>query len=473
MKKLLIILLAICSITAVDAQKKKKKKGKKKGKVSLTQRIPLTLTTSPDSEKRLNLWFKDAKYGAFIHFGPYSALEGAYKGKGQQHHYAEWIMMSAKIPADEYHKEVAAKFNPSEFDAEEWVKPFKSVGLKYVVLTSKHHDGFALFDSDVNDYNIVDYTKFKRDIVGELADACKKHGIHFGLYYSHAQDWDEPNATLAKDDVPLSEIHNNLPAGFKPNMESYLRKKALPQVEELVKKYPVELIWFDTPVGITEAYAKEFSDLVRKYRPNCVINSRLLKKSSEVQQQSYQQYYDYISLGDKQVPNTPLSVSFDSPDSVSKSYGYKTKGKIKYHSLKELIHRFVNTVCSGGNYLLNNGPMGNGKLNPKAIELYKGIGDWLAINGASIYDTRKNPFKKPSWGNISMNEKKKVYYLHILEWPSTNKITLSGFDKEVKKVSFLANGKEVKFNKEGKKLVVNLLNKNTDSYDVVVKVEVK
>lgn len=230
----------------------------KKSKMDFDLRFPDGLEQTPDSLERLDKWFIDAKFGAFIHFGVYSTLEGDYKDKKVGYRYSEWIQFSAKIPATEY-REIAKGFNPSEFNAEEWAKTVKDCGIKYVVITSKHHDGFALFDSDVSDYNIHDHTPFKRDLVKELCDACHAEGLKFGVYYSHVQEWDEPDAPYLNKRAKLKNFHPELPTDFTPNFENYLQKKSLPQVEELVTKYPIDLIWFDPPVGMTFETAKLFS----------------------------------------------------------------------------------------------------------------------------------------------------------------------------------------------------------------------
>ena len=246
MKNILLSLFLI-SMSALQAQETKTENSTTKPtkrNISFEYRFPESLKQTPDSEERLNQWFRDAKFGAFIHFGVYSTLEGEYKGRGSQHRYSEWIQVSAKIPANEYH-EVAAQFNPSEFDAEEWVNVFKNAGMRYVVLTSKHHDGFAMFKSEVSNYNIVDYTPFKRDIVKELSEACHRNGLKFGVYYSEAQDWDEPNAPLFNNKASIFDLHPELSKDFKPDMDVYIKHKALPQVEELVKNYEIDLIWFD------------------------------------------------------------------------------------------------------------------------------------------------------------------------------------------------------------------------------------
>jgi alpha-L-fucosidase len=441
---------------------------------SYEYRFDSSLRQTADSIARKEQWFYDAKFGAFIHFGIYSVLEGAYKGKPQGPKYAEWIWADAKISADEY-REVAMTFNPIGFDAEEWVKIFKDNGMKYVVITSKHHDGFALYDSAVSDFDIMDATPFKRDIIKELSEACHRAGLKFGVYYSHAQDWDEPDApVMMARRTRRNVMHPDLPKGFKPDFDKYLREKSLPQVEELMKNYEIDLIWFDTPIAMNIERAQQFTDIVRKYRPNCLINSRLIQKGRNKVLQENLPLFDYISVGDKEVPTQPLPLYFESPDSVSTSYGYKTKGNHKYHTESEMIHRLVSTVCAGGNYLLNNGPMGNGKIDPEAVRLYGVIGDWLKVNGESIFDTRRNPLSyRPEWGNCTVSKDGKTLYLHVLEWPQTGGLEIRDFSASVISASFLSNGKPADFVLNADTLKVTLPDSPLDPYDTVIKLRLR
>ena len=468
---LIVLMAGMLTLQAKEPAKKAPKAPDPKR--SFEYRFDDDLKQTADSKARQELWFRDAKFGAFIHFGVYSTLEGEYQGRGSGFRYSEWIQISAKIPSKEYHQ-VAAQFNPAQFDAEEWAKTFKDSGIRYVVITSKHHDGFALFKSMVSAYNIVDATPFKRDIIKELSEACHRHGLKFGVYYSHAQDWDEPDAPYLNRRAKLSDIHPELPADFEPDMDRYIMKKSLPQVEELVKNYELDLIWFDTPVGMNLERAKLFSDMVRKYRPECLINSRLIHSGKGKIETQYLPFYDYVSIGDKEVPTRKLPLYVESPDSVSSSFGYKTKGECYYHSEKEMLHRFVHTVCAGGNALINNGPMGNGRLDPEAVRLYGVIGDWLKVNGESIYGSVRNPLPmRPEWGDISASKDGKVLYLHILEWPESGTITVNDLPAAADSAVYLATGQKADFVQEGDVLKLTLPAQPLNEYDTVVKVLLK
>ncbi len=437
-------------------------------------RFSKELKQTADSEERLEKWFKDAKFGVFIHFGVYSMLEGGYQGEGSKFAYSEWVQHSAKITNEEYGK-IAAKFNPSEFDATEWAKSFKKAGAKYVVITSKHHDGFALFDSNADDFNIVDHTPFKRDFVKELCDACHAEGLKFGVYYSHAQDWHEPDAPYLNKRTELEELNPNLPEGFVQDMDRYLDDKSLPQVEELVTNYPLDLIWFDTPKDMTLERAKRFSDLVRKHLPDCLINSRVIHRGRGIIEQEMVSLYDYVSIGDKEVPTQKLPVYIESPDSVSSSYGYKTKGDCYYHSSQEMIQRFIKTVAAGGNSLINNGPMGNGLLDPQALEIYNIIGAWLEGHGEAIYNTRRNPFPtSPSFCEYTVSKDGKALYVHILEWPTTNTVTLPELDtNNINDLELLASDHKIEISQDTAKLTIQLPDEAPNENCSVIKINLK
>lgn len=240
--------------------------------------------------------FREAQFGLMLHFGLYSLLAGEWKGK-RIPYIGEWIQAYFRIPNGEYHK-LSEIFNPIYFDAEEYVKVAKEAGMKYIVLTSKHHDGFALFRSKVSKFNVVDATPFKRDIVGELAEACCKNGVKFGLYYSQDIDWSHPHGGGYK--YPFLNLEEttswtndwDYPDNDSKCYDICFEEKIKPQVKEILTNYgDLFLIWFDTPLVISKEQSLELYDMVKKHQPNCLINSRLGHGAC-----------DYISAGDNEIP---------------------------------------------------------------------------------------------------------------------------------------------------------------------------
>ena len=416
-------------------------------------------------------WFRDAKFGVFIHFGLYSPLAGQYQdGRGAERRYAEWIQYAAGIEKHEY-EQLADSFNPADFDAEAWVDVFEKAGARYVVLTAKHHDGFSLYESGVSDFNVVDGTPFGRDIVNELSAACRKRGLKFGVYFSQAKDWYDPNSLSTTEELDAWKLHPYLPMDFGPSKKKYLAETAYPQMTELVKNYDLDLVWFDTPRGLNAEDTSEFNAIVREHCPDCLINSRITHIGRDELKQNQMELFDYVSLIDKEIPDHSLPFYFESPDSVSTSYGYKKYGKVKYHTAKEMIGRMVNTVCMGGNYLLNNGPMGNGELDPEAVRLYGIIGEWMAVNGESIIDTRPNPLgTRMDFGNICQDKTGDTLYVHVLEWPSSGSLEIQGVSG-VTAATFLANGHDVSFTQDDETLTISLPKKPLDAYSTVVKLQ--
>ncbi len=315
-------------------------------------------------------WFKEAQYGMMAHWGLYSLLGGEWNGN-KSSSYAEWIQTNQRIPRAEYDK-LAGAFNPVYFNADEWIRLAKECGMKYFVITSKHHEGFALFHSKVDKFNVVDATPFGRDVIGELSEACYKHGLKFGLYYSQDLDWhEEHGGGYLSGHIPSagqSWCNDwDFPDNDKKNFEICFENKIKPQVEEILRGYgDLCLIWFDVPMTINDKQSHELFDLVKKYQPDCLINSRLGNGA-----------YDYVSLGDNEIPDSlPADEAFDpsrlnlndcdgfkpSPyglyetaATINNSWGYcawdqdwKDAGKIL--EIKQKLNGM------GINYLLNVGP---------------------------------------------------------------------------------------------------------------------
>jgi alpha-L-fucosidase len=332
---------------------------------------------SAEAQQARLAWFKEAKYGLFIHWGLYAIPAGEWDGRPVPG-LGEWIMNRARVPVAEYEK-LAQQWNPAQFDAERWVQLAQDAGMKYIVITSKHHDGFAMFDSKVSHWNVVEATPFKRDVLKELAAACQKHGMPLGFYYSQSQDWHEPGG--AGNDWDFGPDLG--PDGKeRKDYDGYLRGKAEPQVRELLTKYgPVALIWFDTPRMMTPERAQRFANILRTLQPKTLIDGRLGAAG------------DYVSTGDNVVPAGVQTEYWEVPATTNHTWGYR-KDDQDWKSPGEITFKLIDIVSKGGNYLLNVGPMSNGVIPQIAQENLRTVGRWLKANGEAVYGAGPSP-----WGD--------------------------------------------------------------------------
>jgi alpha-L-fucosidase len=336
--------------------------------VSLPAQAPRTAAADPAREKRLE-WFREAKYGLFIHWGLYAIPAGQWNGK-RSLGLGEWVMLRSTVPVKEY-EQLATRFNPVKFNADEWVKLAKDAGMKYIVITSKHHDGFALFKSKASAYNIVDATPFKRDVLKELADACARGGIRLGFYYSQSQDWHEPNGAGNTWDFGADE---------KKDYDQYLRGKAEPQVRELLTGYgKVALIWFDTPRMMTGDRPHRFTKIVRELQPDTLIDGRLGADG------------DYVSTGDNVVPPNVSGEAWEVPATINHTWGFRTDDT-DWKAPGQIAFKLVDIVSKGGNYLLNVGPTSEGVIPPVSQDILRTVGRWLQVNGEAVYGAGATPF---------------------------------------------------------------------------------
>jgi alpha-L-fucosidase len=355
--------------------------------------------------------FADGNYAMFIHWGLYSTLANEVGGKT---HYGigEWIMNDhmAGIPVDRY-KKLARDFNPSRFDPAAIARLAKDAGMRYVIITSKHHDGFAMYHSDACDFNIVDATPYGRDPMKDLAKACEAEGLGFGFYYSHNQDWTFPGGGGG----PASDANGN-PADF----DSYFHKKCLPQVKEITTGYgPIELVWFDTPGSMPKHYVEELVSVVRKNQPRAMVSGRAGHGLG-----------DYQTLGDMEVPAANIDGLWETVDTTNDSWGY-AKYDENWKSPREILHRLISTVARGGTYMLNIGPRGDGTVPQRAAESLRAAGAWIRRHPDVIYGAGPSPWKHAlPWGDVTTTKDR--MFLTVFDRPASGRIILPGLTASVR-----------------------------------------
>ena len=420
---------------------------------------PAAFQETPEQKEQRMAWYKEAKFGMFIHWGPYSALAGEWNGKQVEvGDIAEWIMQRLQIPRDEY-REMAKNFNPVEFDAEGIVRLAKDAGMRYLIFTSKHHDGFAMYHSKVSKYNIIDWTAYESDPLRELAEECRMEGIRFGFYYSHREDWDEPFAygnTWDFDFDPEKDL-----AIFE---EKYLETKAKPQLRELLTDYgPISLVWFDRGI-YTEDQARDFAQIVRVLQPQCIINGRIGNYGKEL-------LGDYQNLSDNGMPPGGIEEYWETPQTHNHTWGF-SKFDTEWKSTAEVVRRLVEIVSKGGNYLLNIGPDGLGRVPQESVDTLTGVGKWVRANGESIYGTTASPFPEIPWGYSTV--KGGTLYLHVFQWPTNGLLQLKGLRNKVIKVATLADPEQaLSFKQDAGLVEIKVPSKPPDPINSVLVMEIE
>lgn len=405
--------------------------------VALVALVLATMPDNADAQKMDEMWgrqvmtlkavdaergqlFEDGNYAMFIHWGLYSNIGNLYNGKSY-YGIGEWIMNRnmADIPVDEY-MALAGRFNPVKFNADEIAKLAKDAGMKYIVITSKHHDGFAMYHSKVNKFNIVDATPFGRDPMKELAKACEKYGLGLGFYYSHNQDWTFPGGGNGP-----KQTADGKDADFK----YYYENKCRPQVEEITTQYgPIAIVWFDTPGRIPREYVEELVQIVRKNQPTALVSGR-----------AGYELGDYQTLGDMEVPNENVEGIWETVDTTNDSWAYAWYDNY-WKTPKEIIYRLVSCVGRGGTYMLNIGPKGDGTVPELASRILRNAGEWIRHYPQVVYGTDASPWKHAlPWGDVTVKDS--TLFLCVFDEPKDGELYLPGLRTKVKSARLLGGKK--------------------------------
>ena len=359
---------------------------------------------SPEHKAERLKWFREARFGMFIHWGVYAVPAGVYQGK-DINGIGEWIMNNGQIPVAEY-KEFAKDFTAAKYDPEAWAALAKRAGMKYVVITSKHHDGCTLFDSAASDWTMVKASAAKRDLIAPLEKAVRGQGLRFGLYYSQAQDWTNPGGGAYKKKWDPAQ---------EGDYDQYLTKVAVPQVDELLSKFKPDLVWWDTPVQMTPARAAYFAPVLAQY-PDLVMNNRLggeVKGDCETPEQH---------IPPRGFPGRDFEVCMTMND----TWGFKAKD-LAWKPVRQIIQHLSDISSKGGNFLLNVGPTAEGLIPQASVERLEAVGKWMDVNGEAIHGSQGSPFaKRVGWGRVTRKADAagggETLYLHVWDWPKDGKL---------------------------------------------------
>lgn len=394
-----------------------------------------------DHDEKMS-WWREAKFGLFIHWGVYAVPAGKYENNTG---YGEWIMHSARIPSAEY-KEYATQFNPVKYDPAAWVKMAKDAGMRYIVITSKHHDGFALYPSDVTDWDVADATPYGKDLLGPLVDEAKKAGLHMGFYYSQAQDWNHPGGAKSR-----FEEGDGWDEAHKGDFDVYLEKIALPQAKEILSRYPLDILWWDTPTWMNEERTRPFVDALA-VRPDIITNNRLGIDGD-------------IKTPEQFVPVTGHDGDWETCMTMNRHWGYNAYDD-DWKSSEELIHKLIEICSKGGNFLLNVGPTAEGEFPKESIKRLQDMGAWLNVNGESIYGTTKGPFSYLSWG--AATRKGDLLYLFVTDWPKDDKLHVPLSSKVASAALLLHPEEKLSIHAEDDGIVIDLPDEAPDPVATVL-----
>ncbi len=416
-------------------------------------------------------WWRDARFGMFIHWGLYAVPAGVWKGE-QISGIGEWIMASANIPVNEYEK-LADKFNPVKFNAAEWVRLAKEAGMKYIVITSKHHDGFALWDSGVSDYDVVDLSPYQKDILAELTRECEQQGIEMCFYHSildwhHRAQYVDPDAENPRAGHASNKIH----ADRKHEYVRYMKE----QLKELITRFDPGVLWFDGEWTDwwTREDGIELYNYIRTLKEDLIVNNRIGSGRQGMQGMDRGEgYAGDFGTPEQEIPDTGLpGVDWETCMTMNDTWGYKSWDE-NWKSTETLIRNLVDIASKGGNYLLNVGPKADGTIPAESVQRLKEIGEWMNVNAESIYETTASPFEQPDWGRYT--KKADVLYAHVFEWPGSGQLRIPAIQQEIAAVSLLTGDgeKALQFNQSGSGVTVSLPRIAPDNIDSVVKLQME
>ena len=432
--------------------------------------MPESVAAEPTSSRDERMkWWREARFGMFVHWGLYAVPAGKWRGK-KVPGIGEWIMNNAKIPIPEY-EPLAKRFNPVKFNADEWVRIAKNAGMKYIVITSKHHDGFCLWDSKVSDYDIMDATPFKRDILKELSEACKRQGVRLCFYHS-IMDWHHPDAQ-----GPFHPNYNDTTRS-NPNFARYVEDYMKPQLEELITNYgPLGVLWFDGEwiKDWTEPQGKKLYKYVRSLQPDIIVNNRVGKGRKGMQGLTEEGYFrGDFGTPEQEIPATGLpGVDWETCMTMNDTWGFKSYDD-NWKSTEGLLRKLVDIASKGGNFLLNVGPTAQGLIPQPSVERLAAMGKWMAKNSESIYGTTASPFEISPWGRCTTKPGK--LYLHVFDWPQNGELEVPVLGRRVKRAYLLAQkqrGDLLLGIDDAGNLVITIPRKVPDRINTVIVVEIE
>ena len=411
------------------------------------------LAAAPASSERTQ-WFREARFGMFIHWGVYAVPAGEWQGKPVSG-IGEWIMKNGKIPVADY-RAFAKDFTAANYDPQAWARLADTAGMKYVVITAKHHDGFALYDSAASDWNAVKASGAARDLLAPLASAVRSRGLKFGLYYSQAQDWTNPGGAKSGNTTDWDPAQTG-------DYDTYLKNVALPQVREIIERYDPAIIWWDTPTGMSRERVAPFASLLAS-RPEILSNDRLGVG-----------FHGDTSTPEQHIPPRGYPGRlFEVCMTMNDTWGFK-KNDTNWKSVRQILRNLSDISSKGGNFLLNVGPTADGRIPEASIERLESVGRWMKANSEAIYATDAGPFpRRLPWGRVTQKraaDGSVTLFLHVWDWPADGKLLLPTVTQSPKSGRVLANATPVKSVSSPEGLVVSLPGAAPDADVSVVRLD--